>query len=97
MLDFSWKYLLTIFFTEILDWLKKALEKLDNSLNAKLEKGFCIKTSENLITFFLLSHKKYRVSVIKRQISLGLFAWCQKILAAIKQSTKIVSSIGVFP
>ena len=29
-----------MFFTEILDWLKKALEKLDNSLNAKLEKGF---------------------------------------------------------
>ena len=40
-------------------WLKKALEKVDNSL------GCQIKTLENRF-FFLFFHKKYGVSAIKR-------------------------------
>ena len=38
--DLTWKYLLTIFYVEsrVTIWLKKALDKLGNSLNLKVEK-----------------------------------------------------------
>ena len=44
MLDLAWKYLLGTFFdadSTLTTWFKKALEKLDNSLNVKVEK--CVK------------------------------------------------------
>ena len=40
VLDLTWKYLLTIFYgdSRVTTWLKKALDKLGNSLNLKVEK-----------------------------------------------------------
>ena len=43
VLDLAWKYLLTVFYgdSRVTNWLKKALEKSDNSPNVKAEK--CVK------------------------------------------------------
>ena len=63
-------------------WPKKALEKLDNSPNVKVEK-WKKKHFKIAKQFFFFSHKKYGVSAIKRQIWLELFTRCQKVVFAI--------------